>query len=225
MNFTNLANTFTIFGNFAVFDEESIALINNLYAHANINIMDENNPEQRRLNKSGRLMQIINKEKHETIILRPNRIDIQLPGIQDDKKEVVLKEVEDTFNILIQIFEASFASRIAYVGSFFTFDDEGTNMQIFSSRLDFLNYNSTPKELSIRTNNIENIENEDTNIVFNLNNILISPNTASAVKRRAIMVTFDINTVPNEIMERFNLNELIDEVYQLKTYDIDYFED
>lgn len=208
MNFTNLANTFSVFGNFAVFDEESIALLNNLYKDCNINITNETSPEQMRQNKSGRMMQITNPKKHETIFMRPNRIDLQLPGGPNTKREDILNEAIETYKALYQIFEGSFATRIAYVGSYFTFDDTGVNMQAFASHIHLISYSDTPKELSIRMNNIENILNEDTNVVFNVNNVLIGQNTTPTDKRRALMITFDINTVASNQDDRFSLHEL-----------------
>ena len=94
MDFINMNNNFTAFGSFAVFDEDNIAIINRLYGDCNISINQEpNNPT----NKSGKVMQIVDNKRHFTIILRPNRLDVQIAGTPRNNSNQVLKLATDLF--------------------------------------------------------------------------------------------------------------------------------
>ena len=95
MELQNLNNMFTVFGNFLVFDEDVMPRVNKVYANCNISINQEpNNPQ----NKSGRVMKIVNIEKHITIFLRPNRIDVQCPGMKKEGFVQLLQTVSDIFS-------------------------------------------------------------------------------------------------------------------------------
>ena len=212
MNFTNLSNTFTIFGNFAVFDEDNIGIINKLFSDCKITINNENNPN----NKSGRYMQITDTNKHMTIFLRPNRIDVQLPGTVQENKKKLINDANDIYKAFYQMFEGSMASRIAVVASSFVFDDNNEALKELADRINLINGNMA--EISLRINYLDNVLDENINMVLNINNIMIGASNTPNERRRAIMATFDINTANNFNDERFNLHEL--EPYFTKFYDI-----
>ena len=67
-------------------------------------------------------------KEHYNITLRPNRIDIQFPGVQPGKMVEVLQKMQSIFKEVSDILENPLGNRLAYVTSFFTFDDDGLKM-------------------------------------------------------------------------------------------------
>lgn len=224
MKLTNLENTFTIFGLYAVFDEDTIAIINKLYSDCNIAINQEpNNPN----NSSGKVLRITDLKRHLTIIMRPTRIDIKLPGTANQNFDSILKIAGDVFNTLYEIFEGCDANRIAYVRSEFVFDDYGEELQKLSSHIAFLPQNTPTTELTLRTNVPEYINDETVNVVLNINNVMIGNNTDANTKRRALMITQDLNTLASNQEKRFVLNCLMpyfEEMFNLTTDRLIWFE-
>ena len=132
MELQNLNNMFTVFGNFLVFDEDVMPRVNKIYANCNISINQEpNNPQ----NKSGRVMKIVNIEKHITILLRPNRIDVQCPGMKKEGFVQLLQTVSNIFSEIGDILENPLGNRIASVSSYFTFDEDGAKMKDLISQV------------------------------------------------------------------------------------------
>lgn len=224
MKLTNLENTFTIFGMFAVFDEDTIAIINKLYSDCNISINQEpNNPN----NKSGKVLKITDLKRHLNIIMRPTRIDVKLPGTADDNFSPVMKVASEVFNTLHQMFEGCNANRIAYVRSEFVFDEDGEVMQKLSNQIAFLPKNNPTTELTLRINVPEYIQDEAVNVVLNINNVMIGNNSEPSTKRRAIMITQDINTIVQNVDNRFELNCLMpyfEEMHNMTKDRLNYFE-
>ena len=104
MQLQNLNNLFSIFGSFLVFDDDVMPRINNIYSDCNISINQEpNNPQ----NKSGKVMRIVNQKEHYTIILRPNRIDVQFPGVQPEKMVDILRKMQEVFKEISDILNIS----------------------------------------------------------------------------------------------------------------------
>lgn len=202
MELQNLNNMFTIFGNFLVFDEDVMPRVNKIYANCNISINQEpNNPA----NKSGRVMKIVNLEKHITILLRPNRIDIQFPGQKKDAFVSMIQQVQSIFSEISDILENPLGNRIAYVGSYFTFDDDGLKMRNLINQIKFIPTSSLTTELSLRLNTPEVIQNEDVNVVTTINNVLIGNNANPQLpKKKSLMITYDINSVHFNTEERFD---------------------
>lgn len=204
MQLQNLNNLFSIFGSFLVFDDDVMPRINNIYSDCNISINQEpNNPQ----NKSGKVMRIVNQKEHYTIILRPNRIDVQFPGVQPEKMVDILRKMQEVFKEVSDILENPLGNRLAYVASFFSFDDDGTKMGELINRINFLPKNSKTTELTLRINTPEVIQDEDINVVTNINNVLVGNNAApDAGKRRSIMITYDVNTLHNCLDNRFDFS-------------------
>ena len=207
MELQNLNNLFSIFGSFLVFDDDVMPRINNVYSDCNISINQEpNNPQ----NKSGKLMKIVNPNEHYNITLRPNRIDIQFPGVKPGKIVEILQKMQSVFKEVSDILENPLGNRLAYVTSYFTFDDEGAKMQELINRISFLPKNSRTTELALRTNTPASIQDEDVNVVTNINNVLIgNNNNPQAGKRKSLMITFDINTLHNNSENRFDFNYVL----------------
>ncbi len=202
MELQNLNNLFSIFGNFLVFDDDVMPRINNIYSDCNISINQEpNNPQ----NKSGKVMKIVNQKEYYTIILRPNRIDIQFPGVQQDKMVEILQKVQNIFKQVSDILENPLGSRLAYVTSYFGFDDDGSKMKALIDRISFVPKNPQTTELSFRINTPLDIQDETINFVTNINNVLVGNNqNPSLGKRKSLMITYDINTVHLNTEERFD---------------------
>ena len=181
--------------------------INEIYKECNISINQEpNNPQ----NKSGRVMRVVNQKEHYTIILRPNRIDVQYPGVKPESMPQILNSAQSVFKQISEILEQPLGNRIAYVTSFFTFDDDGSKMQELINRISFLPKNSRTTELALRTNTPASIQDEDINVVTNINNVLIgNNNNPQAGKRKSLMITFDINTLHNNSENRFDFNYVL----------------
>ena len=204
MKLTNLANTFTIFGNFPVFEEDNVSIINKVYSDCNISI---NNEPTKDPNKPSRLMQISDPKKHITIYLRTNRIDVQAPGVDYLNKTKLLADTSDIFKAFSQMFN-EWGTRIAYVGSYFIFDDNDEVLHKVSSLLNILPSESHMAEVNLRINSIETLNNETYNNVFNVNNVRIGASNNPSERRKALMFTFDINTIASNNEERFNIHEL-----------------
>ncbi len=206
MDFINMNNNFTAFGSFAVFDEDNIAIINRLYGDCNISINQEpNNPT----NKSGKVMQIVDNKRHFTIILRPNRLDVQIAGTPRNNSNQVLKLATDLFKALGEMFDGCLATRIAYVSNDFVFDDYGDNMQKIAKEISFLKDNKV-NEFSLRTNTISQVLDEDVNVVLNINNVKIGKNNEPQMGQRlALMIVYDINTLLDNDHQRFDLRNLL----------------
>ena len=204
MNFTNLSNTFSIFGNFAVFDDDNMNIIHKIFSDCNIALNQENN----QANHSGKVMIITDNKKHNTIFLRPNRLDVQVAGSIKENKAIILNMVNDIYKAFSQLFKESLGTRIAYVTNFFVFDDDEEKIKTIGKQINLIS--GDIKELTLRTNQITNVLNEDTNLVFSINNIRIADNRDPNNKRKALMLTFDINTLGQNNDERFDLHELND---------------
>lgn len=204
MELQNLNNLFSIFGSFLVFDDDVMPRINSIYSDCNISINQEpNNPQ----NKSGKVMKVVNPKEHYSIILRPNRIDIQLPGVKEDQMVELLKRVQAVFKQLSDILENPSGNRLAFVTSYFTFDDNGEQMNYLVNKVGFVPRNTKTTELSFRINTPEVVQGEDVNVVTNINNVLIGNNAQPEIgKRRSLMVTYDINTLHNNLDNRFDFN-------------------
>ncbi len=225
MKLTNLENIFTIFGNYAVFDEDIITIINKIYSDCNISINQEpNNPN----NKSGKVLKITDLKRHLNIIMRPTRIDVKLPGTVDHNFTSVMQIASEVFNTLYQMFEGCNASRIAYVRSEFVFDDESIEMQKLANQISFLPKSNKTTELTFRTNLPEYIQDEIVNVVLNINNVMIGNNPGpNNNQRRAIMITHDINTTSKNLESRFELNCLMpyfEEMHNITKDRLVYFE-
>lgn len=202
MQLQNLNNLFTIFGSFLVFDDDVMPRINSVYSDCDISINQEpNNPQ----NKSGKVMRVENKKEHYTIILRPNRIDIQFPGIIPGKMVEVLRKIQELFKTVSDILENPLGNRLAFVTNYFSFDDDGSKMEDLINRINFLPKNAKTTELMFRINTPEVIQDEQVNVVTNINNVLVGNNASpSEGKRKSIMITYDINTVHNNLENRFD---------------------
>lgn len=216
MQLTNLSNTFTAFGSFAVFDEDTMTLINRLYSDCNIAINQEpNNPN----NKSGKVMRITNPTKHYTMTLRPNRLDVQMPGVNNNNFNQLLNNVSEIFINFAEMFEGCYATRLAYVSSDFVFDDNGSTMQILANTIPFISKQTPTQEVSLRINTPEKIQDEMVNVVLNISNVMIGNNKQpQAPQRRAIMITHDINTLSKNNDPRFDLKYVIpyfEEMHQI----------
>lgn len=207
MELQNLNNLFSIFGSFLVFDDDVMPRINSVYSDCNISINQEpNNPQ----NKSGKLMRIENPKEHYNITLRPNRIDIQFPGVQPGKMVEVLQKMQNIFKEVSDILENPLGNRLAYVTSFFTFDDDGLKMDKLINGISYLPKNSKTTELSLRINTPAFVQDEDINVVTNINNVLIGNNAnPQAGKRKSLMITYDINTLHNSIENRFDFGYVL----------------
>lgn len=207
MELQNLNNLFSIFGSFLVFDDDVMPRINSVYSDCNISINQEpNNPQ----NKSGKLMRIVNPKEHYNITLRPNRIDIQFPGVQPGKMVEVLQKMQSIFKEVSEVLENPLGNRLAYVTSFFTFDDDGLKMAELIEKIKFLPKNSKTTELSLRINTPETVQDEDINVVTNINNVLIGNNADPASgKRKSLMITYDINTLHNNLDNRFDFSYVL----------------
>ena len=204
MELQNLNNLFSIFGSFLVFDDDVMPRINSIYSDCNISINQEpNNPQ----NKSGKVMKVVNPKEHHSIILRPNRIDIQLPGVKEEQMIELLKRVQAVFKQLSDILENPVGNRLAYVTSYFTFDDDSDKMNYLANKVGFMPRNTKTTELAFRINTPEVVQGEDVNVVTNINNVLIGNNAQPEIgKRRSLMVTYDINTLHNNLDNRFDFN-------------------
>lgn len=207
MELQNLSNLFSIFGSFLVFDEDVMPRINETYKECNISINQEpNNPQ----NKSGRVMRIVNTKEHYTIILRPNRIDVQFPGVKQEVMVQVLNRVSLIFKQISDILENPLGNRLAYVTSFFAFDDEGALMQELINKISFIPNSPKTTELSFRINSPLIIQNEDVNVVTNINNVLVGNNQMpNEGKRKSLMITYDINTLHVNIDNRFDFGMVL----------------
>lgn len=222
MELQNLNNLFSIFGSFLVFDEDVMPRINNVYSDCNISINQEpDNPQ----NKSGKVMKIVNQKEHYSIILRPNRIDVQFPGVMEEKMVEVLQKAQSVFKEISDILENPLGNRLAYVTSYFSFDDDTSKMNELISRVSFIPKNTKTTELSFRINTPEVIQDEQANVVTNINNVLIGNNaTPEAGKRRSIMITYDINTLHNNLENRFDLGLVLPYFDEMVNISVDHIE-
>ena len=202
MELQNLNNLFTIFGSFLVFDDDVMPRINSVYSDCDISINQEpNNPQ----NRSGKVMRVVNQKEHYTIILRPNRIDIQFPGVVPGKMIEVLRKMQELFKDVSDILENPLGNRLAFVTSYFSFDDDCSKMENLINQINFLPKSSKTTELMFRINTPEIIQDEQVNVVTNVNNVLVGNNAnPSEGKRKSIMITYDINTVHNNLENRFD---------------------
>lgn len=222
MELQNLNNLFSIFGSFLVFDDDVMPRINSVYSDCNISINQEpNNPQ----NKSGKLMRIVNPKEHYNITLRPNRIDIQFPGVQPGKMVEVLQKMQSIFKEVSDILENPLGNRLAYVTSFFTFDDDGSKMAELIEQIKFLPKNSKTTELSLRINTPATVQDEDINVVTNINNVLIGNNAdPTSGKRKSLMITYDINTLHNNLDNRFDFAYVLAYFDEMVNIAVDYME-
>ena len=155
MELQNLNNLFSIFGSFLVFDDDVMPRINSVYSDCDISINQEpNNPQ----NRSGKVMRVVNQKEHYSIILRPNRIDIQFPGVMNGKMVEVLRKMQDLFKNVSDILENPLGNRLAFVTNYFSFDDDGKKMEELINRISFLPKNSKTTELTLRINTPELIQ-------------------------------------------------------------------
>lgn len=207
MQLTNLSNCFTAFGLFAVFDEDTMTIINRIYSDCNISINQEpNNPS----NKSGKVLRITNPQKHYTITMRPNRLDVQLPGCAKENFNNQLNIANEIFQNFAEMFEDSYANRLAYVSSDFAFDDNGETMQKLTNLIPFVSKQTPSQEVSLRINTPEVVQDETVNVVLNISNVMIGNNKQpQSPQRKAIMITHDINTLSKNTEQRFNLKYVI----------------
>lgn len=226
MKLTNLSNTFTAFGLFAVLDEDTMALVNKIYTDCNIAINQEpNNPN----NKSGKLVRIVNPKRHFTITMRPHRLDLQLPGTDKNNFSNILSLANEIFNNFAEMFEGCYATRIAYVSSDFIFDDEGKETKNLAKLISFLPKQSNANELSVRINTPEVIQGEVVNVVLNVSNVMIGNNqNPQAGQRKAVMITHDVNTLANATEARFDLKYVLpyfEEMHQVAVDHLASFEE
>ena len=155
MELQNLNNLFTIFGSFLVFDDDVMPRINSVYSDCDISINQEpNNPQ----NRSGKVMRVVNQKEHYTIILRPNRIDIQFPGVVPGKMIEVLRKMQELFKDVSDILENPLGNRLAFVTSYFSFDDDCSKMENLINQINFLPKSSKTTELMFRINTPEIIQ-------------------------------------------------------------------
>lgn len=206
-NLTNLFNTFTVFGNFLVFDEDIQPVINKVYTDCDISIKHE----ESQANPSGKLMIINDQRKHQNITLRPNRIDIQIPNIIPGKEQAMLKDISDIFNSLNLILENPDVTRIAVVQNFFVFDDNKENLARLIKTVPFVDSSLDATEIQFRTNTPLMIGSELINFVTNINTTFISENKKES--RNSLMFSFDVNTNHQNLDPRFSMSEL-QEMYE-----------
>lgn len=215
-----LNNLFSIFGSFLVFDDDVMPRINSVYSDCNISINQEPDNKQ---NPSGKVMRVVNPKEHYTIILRPNRIDVQFPGVPSDKMVEILQQVQSIFRQLSDILENPLGNRLAYVTSFFAFDDDSLNMNKLVKSVSFIPNNSPATELAFRINTPETIQNEPANVVTNISNVLIGNNAKpNEPKRKSLMITYDINTLFNNTDNRFDFNLLLAYFDEMVNLTLDY---
>ena len=215
-----LNNLFSIFGSFLVFDDDVMPRINSVYSDCNISINQEPDNKQ---NPSGKVMRVVNPKEHYTIILRPNRIDVQFPGVPSDKIVEILQQVQSIFRQLSDILENPLGNRLAYVTSFFAFDDDSLNMNKLVKSVSFIPNNSPATELAFRINTPETIQNEPANVVTNISNVLIGNNAKpNEPKRKSLMITYDINTLFNNTDNRFDFNLLLAYFDEMVNLTLDY---
>lgn len=207
MELLNLKNVFSIFGAFLVFDEDIKPRIEQQYSNCTINIQPEpNNPA----NRSGKLMRIINAEDQTCITLRPNRIDIEFPRIAKTLLSKVLERLNTILSDLSWILESPLGNRIAYRGDFCIFDDQAEYMKKIAQNLNFVPTFTNTTELSLRLNTPEVIQNETMNVVTNINNAIIGlKKEQQEFKRKALVVTLDINTIASITENRFDFTTLL----------------
>lgn len=225
MLFTNLTNIFTVFGNFAVFDEETIIDINEVYGDCNIAINQEpQNPN----NKSGKVMQITNPKEHYQITLRPLRIDVQFPGADREKfSSKLLEDVKKVFTNLEKIFSGCLANRIAYVSNDFIFDDYAEKNNQVIRQIGFLDSTNDATEFNMRVNTPMTVNNERMNVVFVINNAMIGRNDSHEKSRPALVLVHDVNSDARESEQRFDLGDLDEyflQMYNLVTAKVKKFE-
>lgn len=215
-----LNNLFSIFGSFLVFDDDVMPRINSVYSDCNISINQEPDNKQ---NPSGKVMKVVNPKEHFTIILRPNRIDVQFPGVSSDKMVEILQQVQNIFKQLSDILENPLGNRLAYVTSFFTFDDDCMKMNELVRRVSFVPKNPTSTELSFRINTPETVQNETVNVITNINNVLIGNNARpNEPRRKSLMITYDINTLFNNSENRFDFNLVLAYFDEMVNITLDY---
>ena len=119
----------------------------------------------------------------------------------------LLKRVQAVFKQLSDILENPVGNRLAYVTSYFTFDDDSDKMNYLANKVGFMPRNTKTTELAFRINTPEVVQGEDVNVVTNINNVLIGNNAQPEIgKRRSLMVTYDINTLHNNLDNRFDFN-------------------
>ena len=207
MELQNLNNLFSIFGSFLVFDEDVMPRINSIYSDCDSSINQEpNNPQ----NKSGKVMRVVNQKEHYSIILRPTRIDIQFPGVMPGKMVEVLRKMQEIFKTVSDILENPLGNRLAFVTSYFTFDDDGSKMDELIKRINFLPKNSKTTELTLRINTPALVQDEQINVVTNINNVLVGNNAnPEAGKRKSLMITYDVNTLHNTLDNRFDFQYVL----------------
>lgn len=224
MKFINMTNTFTIFGSFCVFDEDTMSIINKVYGDLDLSIQQEpNNPT----NKAGKVMRITDTKKHIQLTFRPNRIDVGMPGISRTNKNIILNDIMTFFDTFHQMFEGSLASRIAYVSNDFIFDENGDNMKLLANEVNFIPKGISTTELNLRFNTPMMIDDEGYNIVTTINNVMIGNNLTNMPQKKAIMIIHDINTIQGNDLERFELNNLrpyFEKMYDQITFQLSNFD-
>lgn len=203
MQFINFNSIYSVFGNFAVFDEDNVTIINKIFEKCNIAINQE---PQNKANKSGKVMIINDPATHFVYSLRPNRLDIQVPSFPKDKANEVLNTVCDKYKAFANMFENCFGNRIAVITSDFCFDDNGSySRTLAESCFDYADIT----ELHFRATSRMNYNDETYNIVTNIDNCGIAVNN-SPDKRRSVMINQDLNSILENNSERFDLANLFD---------------
>ena len=207
MPLVNLSNNFTAFGLFAVFDDDYMPLYEKEFEGCNI----YHEPDKANNNPAHELIRIVNNKLHLTIILRPNRIDVQIAGHDRKNKDEVIKQAVDVFNKLDAILECPLATRVAYVSNDFEFDDYGDLASALAHYTNLLDDNEPAVDVSYRVNTTKNFINEVFNVVQSVNNVMISrSNDQQQGQRRALMISYDINTIINNQTPRFKFTDLVD---------------
>lgn len=201
MQFINFNSIYSVFGNFAVFDEDNVTIINKIFEKCNIAINQE---PQNKANKSGKVMIINDPLTHYVYTLRPNRLDIQVPSFPKEKVNEVINNVSEKYKAFANMFENSYGTRIAVITSDFCFDDNGEYSKMLAeSSFDY----ASITELHLRATSRMDYEDETYNIVTNIDNCGIAVNN-SPNKRRSIMINQDLNSILENNSERFDLSSL-----------------
>jgi hypothetical protein len=203
MKLTKMKCAFVILGEYT--KNEKLQLIKNEFSGYKLSVM----PEQIGMSLNNQIIVVENVEDNINIYFRNKRIDIEYRFANQSINDFeILPKVLNIFKRILSIFNFN-GNRIAYNTNNFAIDDNFKIVQKIYDRFNLFDDLDNVKEIAMRVNNNINYNNETFNAIVTINNYKFTNAGINLLEEKnAIMLTTDINTLPECNFERFNPDNL-----------------
>jgi hypothetical protein len=205
MELLTISNAFTIFGNFTKLLNQKDEL-KKLFEDYHLQESQEQLP-----NGLQAPVLVFDKE-NKKVVVRVMRIDMAVGTREgENEEEVFLKHVEAVSKKLEGFLEKK-SVRIAFNKVSFVENENNATVEKLNDKFNVKGIFTTPaQEFSLRVNLITSLLNEDFNCIVTLQDGSVNVNKTHEQKK-AVFVNLDINSLPQNQQERFDIKDAIAQV-------------